>query len=66
MLDCLRVADQICRGSLDPQSRTARWANQAPVALRFGDQLPSVVAGLGDFDSIVAEAVLFVQVDSGE
>lgn len=66
MLDCLRVADQICRGSLDPESRTARWANQAPVALRFGDQLPSVVAGLGDFDSIVAEAVLFVQVDSGE
>lgn len=66
VLDCLRVADQICRGALDPESRKARWAGQAPVASRFGDSLEAVVAGLGDFDSIVSEAVLFVQVDSGE
>lgn len=63
MLDCVRVADQICRGSLDAERRVARWSQELPVAPRFGENLDAVVSGLGDFDSIVAEALLFVQVD---
>lgn len=68
MLECLRVADQICRG---PALREARdstpWAGVAPAApQRFGNDLKVVVDRLGDISRIVAEATLFVQVDTGK
>jgi HD-like signal output (HDOD) protein len=65
MLDCLRVADQICRGDLDGE-RPADWFDQAPQApARFGASLKPVIAALGNLDKIVAEARMFVSVDSG-
>lgn len=66
MLDCLKVADQICRGcELDLESAKARWAEQVPAApARFGDSLEKVAATLGDFDKIVADAAMFVRVDT--
>lgn len=64
MLHCLQVADQICRGvNRPPEERQLAWQGQAPAAPGFGDSLSAVVASLGDFDKIVAEATLFVQVD---
>lgn len=67
MLDCVRLADQICRPVyLSAEERLQRWRSEAPVNTRFGGDLEAVVAGLGDFDSILGEAVVFVQVESGE
>lgn len=63
MMDCLRVADQICRGPELGGDGEGDWVGQVPVSLRFGDDLGKVVAALGDFDKIVADARTFVVVD---
>ncbi len=69
MLDCLRVADQVCRGAglagggLLEQDVPA-WAGQVPAAIRFGDDIDKVVAGLGDLAKIIADATMFVTVDT--
>jgi putative nucleotidyltransferase with HDIG domain len=65
MMDCVRLADQICRKVyLSSEERQRDWKAQKPIVARFGDNLEAIVASLGDFDKIVAEAVVFVQVES--
>jgi len=71
MMDCLRVADQICRGAgLQTGGLLAEeappWEGQVPAAGRFGDDLGKVVSGLGDLSKIIADATMFVQVDGGK
>ncbi|MCK9283420.1 MAG: HDOD domain-containing protein [Rhodocyclaceae bacterium] len=71
MLDCLRMADQICRGAGLPGGgllgeELPPWAGQKPAAARFGDDIDKVVASLGDFSKIVADATMFVSVDSAK
>ncbi|WP_261379401.1 HDOD domain-containing protein [Denitratisoma sp. DHT3] len=64
MMDCLRVADQICRGNELGDDIPVDRKNQMPAApRRFGDDLAKVVAALGDFEKIIAEARTFVAVD---
>lgn len=65
MMNCVRMADQICRSiHLPVDERQQQWQQQAPVVTDFGDTIEAVVARLGDFDKIVAEATMFVQVES--
>ena len=63
MLDCLRMADQIARQRGQFISGTPYRDDEAPIAPeRFGADLATVVASLGDLDKIVAEAMAFVEV----
>lgn len=59
MLDCLRVADQICRGvGLDDE--LALWDDQVPAAPeRFGNKMGQVVARLGDLRKNIDEVRAF-------
>ncbi|MBS0322961.1 MAG: HDOD domain-containing protein [Proteobacteria bacterium] len=65
MLDCLRIADQICRGIGPEPGEPPAWVGQSPVVSRFGDDMNTVVAGLGDLAKIIADATLLVQIDGG-
>ena len=59
MLDCLRLADQICRGLCLDDELTV-WDDQAPVATeRFGNRMGPVVARLGNLQKIIDEARAF-------
>jgi hypothetical protein len=65
MLDCVRMADQICRSvNQSPEARLARWKQETPIVTRFGSSIEAIVASLGDFDKIIGEALVFVQVES--
>lgn len=65
MMDCLRVADQICRGNEFGSDAAVEWTGRTPEApLRFGNDLATVVSALGDFESIIAEARTFVTVEN--
>ena len=66
MLDCLRVADQICRGmGLDDE--LIMWDDQAPVAPdRFGDKMGSVVARLDNLQKTINEARSFALAENNK
>ena len=65
MLDCVRMADQICRSvNQSPEARLARWKQETPIVTRFGSSIEAIVASIGDFDKIIGEALVFVQVES--
>lgn len=59
LLDCLRVADQLCRGiGLDGELTV--WDDQVPVAPeRFGNRMGPVVAKMGNLAKIIDEARVF-------
>ena len=59
ILDCLRVADQICRG-LTREGELTVWDDQVPAAPeRFGNKMGPVVARLGSLQKIIDEARTF-------
>jgi len=65
MLDCVRMADQICRKVyLSQAERMEYFKRETPVVPRFGSSLVAIVASLEDFDNIVAEATVFAAVES--
>lgn len=65
MLECLRVADQICRLALSASDENPDWSAQAPACPGlFGNDLSKVVASLGDLEKIILDARTFVAVDS--
>jgi len=62
LMDCVRVADQICRRLAVGDSGNAwREDEQMVAAQRFGS-FEAVVESLGDIDMIVADAQTFAQV----
>lgn len=59
MLDCLRVADQICR-SIGMEDELEVWEDQLPAAPeRFGDRMGPVLARLGNLKKMIDEARAF-------
>ena len=59
ILDCLRVADQICRG-IGLEGEAAVWDDQIPEApQRFGTTMGPVVTRLGSLQKIIDEARTF-------
>jgi putative nucleotidyltransferase with HDIG domain len=65
MLDCLRVADQICRG-IGLKDELMVWDDQVPEASqRFGKKMGPVVARLGSLQKIVDEARVFCALGEG-
>lgn len=59
ILDCLRVADQICRG-LGLDDEPAVWDDMAPVAPdRFGEKMGPVITCVGNLKKIIDEARVF-------
>ena len=65
LMDCVRMADQICR-KLNFGDAGNAWREAEPMTApeRFGDSFETVVAALGDLEKIVADAQMFAQVDS--
>ena len=62
MLDCVRMADQICRMKQVGDAGNPWWPDELPVAPeRFGGDMAKVIDSLGDFDKIVSDAMLFAQ-----
>jgi HD-like signal output (HDOD) protein len=63
MLDCLRMADAICRmRAYGDSGNPWRDGEQAAVPARFGADLDAVVASLGDLEKLVADARGFAQI----
>jgi len=67
MLDCVRMADQICR-KLNFGDAGNVWRDSEPMTApeRFGDSFDDVIASLGDLEKIVSDAEMFAQVDTGK
>lgn len=65
LLDCVRLADQICRKLNFGDSGNA-WRASEPMTApeRFGS-FEAAIAALGDLDKIVSDAEMFAQVDAG-
>lgn len=65
LMDCVRLADQICR-KLDFGDAGNAWREDEPIAApeRFGDSFEAVIAALGNLEKIVADAQMFAQVDA--
>ena len=63
MLDCLRMADAICRKHAFGDSGNP-WREEELVQLppRFGDDIEAVIASLGDLHKIVEDAQAFAQI----
>ena len=67
LLDCVRMADQICRKLNFGEAGNAWHAAEPPAAPgRFGPSLENVIASLGDLEKIVADAERFAQVGNGK
>ncbi|WP_126445914.1 HDOD domain-containing protein [Sulfuricystis multivorans] len=67
MLDCLRMADAICRKqSIGAAGNPWREEEMAELPTRFGSDLDAVVAGFGDLNKHLAEAQTFAQIGIGE
>ena len=66
MLDCVRMADQICR-KLNFGDAGNAWRDNESITApeRFGDSFDTAIASLGDLDKIVSDAEMFAQVDTG-
>ena len=65
LMDCVRMADQICR-QLNFGDAGNAWREDEPIAApeRFGASFDAVVAALGNLEKIVADAQLFAQVET--
>jgi len=63
LLDCIRMADQICR-KLNFGDAGNVWRDDEPVTApeRFGDSMDAVIAALGNLEKIVSDASMFAQV----
>ena len=66
LLDCVRLANQICR-KLNFGDAGNVWREDEPLVApeRFGDSFDAIVASLGDLQKIVSDAQMFAQVDGG-
>jgi putative nucleotidyltransferase with HDIG domain len=63
MLDCLRMADIICRKhAFGDAGNPWREEDLARMPQRFGDDIDAVVASLGSLDKIVEDAQAFAQI----
>jgi putative nucleotidyltransferase with HDIG domain len=67
LLDCVRMADQLCRKLAFGDAGNA-WREDEPPAAphRFGTSMEAVIESLGDLEKIVADAEMFAQVDAGK
>ena len=65
LLDCVRMANQICR-KLKFGDAGNVWRDDEPMTApeRFGDSMDAVVASLGDLEKIVSDAQMFAKVDA--
>jgi hypothetical protein len=63
MLDCLRMADAICRKHAFGDSGNP-WRDEelARLPTRFGADIEAVVAALGDLNKLVEDAQAFAQI----
>jgi putative nucleotidyltransferase with HDIG domain len=67
MLDCLRMADAICRKhEFGDAGNPWREDELAVVAARFGSDIEAVIASLGDLQKIVADAQAFAQIGTAK
>ncbi|MFN3884741.1 MAG: HDOD domain-containing protein [Rhodocyclaceae bacterium] len=67
MLDCLRMADAICRKQgFGAAGNPWREEELAQLPARFGNDPDVIVAGLGDLNGLLAEAQAFAQIGRGE
>jgi putative nucleotidyltransferase with HDIG domain len=66
MMDCLRMADAICRKCEFGDSGNP-WRDEERLLLpkRFGEDIDTVIAGLGDLQKVVADAQSFAQIGTG-
>lgn len=63
MLDCLRMADMICRRcAFGDAGNPWREDEAAQMPPRFGDDFDAVLGTLGDLDKMVADAQAFAQI----
>ena len=63
MLDCLRMADAICRKqAYGDAGNPWRDTDLEILPTRFGDDIDAVIALLGDLDKVVADAQTFAQI----
>lgn len=63
VLDCLRLADTICRlRALGDAGNPWRAGESAQIPTRFGGDLDTVIAELGDLDKQVEDARAFAQI----
>jgi hypothetical protein len=66
MLDCLRMANLICRfKAFGDAGNPWRDDDLALMPLRFGSDIEAVIANLGDLDRIVGDAQSFAQIGTG-
>ena len=64
LIDCVRMADQICRKLSFGDAGNAWREDEAIVAPeRFGDSFDPVITALGNLEKIVADAQMFAQVE---
>lgn len=63
MLDCLRMADAICRKhAFGDSGNPWRAAELASLPTRFGADIETVIAALGDLQKIIDDAQAFAQI----
>ncbi|MFN0314185.1 MAG: HDOD domain-containing protein [Burkholderiales bacterium] len=62
LLDCLRVANQICRRQKVGDSGNPFHDDEIPATKRFGGDFEEITAALGDIEKIAADAAIFAQV----
>jgi putative nucleotidyltransferase with HDIG domain len=66
MLDCLRMANLICRfKAFGDAGNPWRDEDLALIPPRFGNDIEAVIASLGDLDKIVGDAQSFAQIGTG-
>lgn len=65
LLDCVRMANQVCR-KLNFGDSGNRWREDEPITApdRFGDSFQAVIAATGDLRKILSDAQLFAQVEA--
>ncbi len=61
MLDCLRVANQICRRQSIGDSGNPFRDEEMPAAQRFGAGFEQIIAAVGNMEQIAADAAVFTQ-----
>jgi putative nucleotidyltransferase with HDIG domain len=67
MLDCLRMADAICRKhEFGDAGNPWREDELAMLPARFGDDMEAVIVSLGDLQKLVADAQAFAQIGTAK
>jgi len=62
LLDCLRVANQICRRQCIGDSGNPFRDDEMPAAERFGADFEEIIGAVGNSEKIISDAALFAQV----